>query len=452
VNSVGRNEPCPCGSGVKFKKCCLNRTAATTKSYSSTDRDEALLKLIRFATGPEFKPAYSLAFKLFWGDWLSEEPDERLRDVMTSETVNMAYHTWFAFDFDLGDGRTVFDLFWAREDKSLKAGERNFLQGMRGNHLRLYEILEVKLDEGFEVRDLWDDRRLWVRERSATRQIVPWDLVVARIGPAEDGSTVFETLPYLFPAAVKNDLVAGLRKAHRVFARQFPAKDIAAFFKSMAPVFHKLWLQHVALPPRPRIVTGDGEPFVFAKVRFDLCDRDKVAGSFAARDDVIDEGNGRYAWLEPVGNLQRSIGTIVVEERRLIVETTSQKRAERARDWLSTLLGDAARFRTISYEDVGQAMKRAPAPGGKNKSEIPPEVQAEVLGKFYDDHYRKWLDEPVPALGDRTPRQAARLKTIRPKLIALLKDLESRSERQRRAGQPTYDSIWLWKELGITRE
>jgi hypothetical protein len=79
-------------------------------------------------------------------------------------------------------------------------------------------------------------------------------------------------------------------------------------------------------------------------------------------------------------------------------------------------------------------------------------VQAELLGKFYDDHYRKWLDEPVPALGERTPRQAARLKTIRPKLIALLKDLESQSERQRRAGQPGYDSIWLWKELGITRE
>ncbi|MGE5192759.1 MAG: SEC-C metal-binding domain-containing protein, partial [Deltaproteobacteria bacterium] len=22
---VGRNDPCPCGSGKKFKKCCMNR-------------------------------------------------------------------------------------------------------------------------------------------------------------------------------------------------------------------------------------------------------------------------------------------------------------------------------------------------------------------------------------------------------------------------------------------
>ena len=25
---VGRNDPCPCGSGLKYKKCCLDRTAA----------------------------------------------------------------------------------------------------------------------------------------------------------------------------------------------------------------------------------------------------------------------------------------------------------------------------------------------------------------------------------------------------------------------------------------
>jgi len=23
-NKIGRNDPCPCGSGKKFKKCCLN--------------------------------------------------------------------------------------------------------------------------------------------------------------------------------------------------------------------------------------------------------------------------------------------------------------------------------------------------------------------------------------------------------------------------------------------
>ena len=26
---AGRNEPCPCGSGRKFKRCCLGKTAAS---------------------------------------------------------------------------------------------------------------------------------------------------------------------------------------------------------------------------------------------------------------------------------------------------------------------------------------------------------------------------------------------------------------------------------------
>lgn len=25
TNKVGRNDPCPCGSGKKYKKCCMNK-------------------------------------------------------------------------------------------------------------------------------------------------------------------------------------------------------------------------------------------------------------------------------------------------------------------------------------------------------------------------------------------------------------------------------------------
>lgn len=106
----------------------------------------------------------------------------------------------------------------------------------------------------------------------------------------------------------------------------------------------------------------------------------------------------------------------------------------------------------ITYKDVEQALKRAPETTQEKEPEIALEDQREVLGEFYEQHYRRWLEEPVPALGNRTPRHAARLKTIRPKLVALLKELESRSERQRRAGKIADDSSWMWDELGISRE
>ena len=32
--SIGRNEPCPCGSGRKYKKCCLDKKATRPVYYT----------------------------------------------------------------------------------------------------------------------------------------------------------------------------------------------------------------------------------------------------------------------------------------------------------------------------------------------------------------------------------------------------------------------------------
>ena len=166
----------------------------------------------------------------------------------------------------------------------------------------------------------------------------------------------------------------------------------------MAPVFHQLWLEQVVVRPVPKIMTSDGDPFVFAKAIFDLLDRGALTTALTGHLDVVDHGDGSYTWLEDAGAFQRSLGTLFLEDRRVVFETTSQRRAERERV-LQRLLGDAVSFRVIAYEDVGQALKRALARPKDKMLEIPPEVQAELLGRFYEEHYRKWLDEPVPASG-----------------------------------------------------
>ncbi|MGH7263494.1 MAG: hypothetical protein ACREMB_01405, partial [Candidatus Rokuibacteriota bacterium] len=79
------------------------------------------------------------------------------------------------------------------------------------------------------------------------------------------------------------------------------------------------------------------------------------------------------------------------------------------------------------------------------------ELQAAVAAEFYERHYRAWPDTPLPALGGRTPREAAGLEALRPRLVALLEDFESRAERQRRAGHPAHDVGWLWDELRLPR-
>lgn len=43
--NVGRNEPCPCGSGLKFKKCCYGKPSPSRQAL--LDDLELGLRLIR---------------------------------------------------------------------------------------------------------------------------------------------------------------------------------------------------------------------------------------------------------------------------------------------------------------------------------------------------------------------------------------------------------------------
>jgi hypothetical protein len=83
-------------------------------------------------------------------------------------------------------------------------------------------------------------------------------------------------------------------------------------------------------------------------------------------------------------------------------------------------------------------------------SEVPPEVQTKLVHTALDKQYRALLEQPVPMLGNLTPRTAARTKLGRQKLAGWLKHLENRS-RQAEATNPmaTYDFAWLWRELKV---
>jgi hypothetical protein len=58
------------------------------------------------------------------------------------------------------------------------------------------------------------------------------------------------------------------------------------------------------------------------------------------------------------------------------------------------------------------------------------------------------LDEPIPSLGNQSPRKAAKTAKGREKVIAWLKMLENHSAQQGRDDPVgSYDFTWIWKEL-----
>ena len=43
---IGRNDPCPCGSGKKFEHCCLGKASSTTSSHGADNMSETLRKAL----------------------------------------------------------------------------------------------------------------------------------------------------------------------------------------------------------------------------------------------------------------------------------------------------------------------------------------------------------------------------------------------------------------------
>ena len=82
---VGRNDPCPCGSGKKFKKCCLGKVDALSEPDAPARLEpDAGLKDV-FSYEPDLGAVESTYDPLVAPDpeeWLALEEDERIGMVM----------------------------------------------------------------------------------------------------------------------------------------------------------------------------------------------------------------------------------------------------------------------------------------------------------------------------------------------------------------------------------
>ena len=453
MSDIGRNDPCPCGSGKKYKRCCLAKDAPAPGAWTTGERDSALASLMRFARRAELDGDRSAAKVTFWGKRLEGMTPAEAREAMDFEQSRVGFHEWLVFDSPLHGGGTIVERFLARAGGGLRSGERRYLERMRLSHLRPYEVQAVRRDEGLDLLDLWANKRVRVRERLATRQLVQWDILAARVILGPEGYPVLDGSPYLYPTRGKELILRFLRRLSRSLGGKLPRADEATFFKSIGMAFHDLWLELAARRPPPTLVTAERDEVVLCRAVFDVHDRAALEAALANHPELEHEDDGSYAWLAEKADeagFRRGFGTFVLQKRRLVLETVSRQRAERGRALLEAAAGPAVAYRATSSESVQRALER-PARRARPEDDVPPEAAAEIVQAFYERHYRAWLDEPLPALDGRTPREAANLKSARPNVIALLKDMENLSARERLEGRPAYDFGWMWGQLGLER-
>ena len=443
---VGRNDPCPCGSGRKYKKCHLGTEpppARHTEGDDTVHADDARL----------VGAILNWAARRYGSAWAGP-----LRDAKDEGIAAQLVAPWCAYHASVG-GRRIAEGFLEAQAERVSADDRAWIASQLAAWLSIWEVAEVEPGVGVHMTDLLSGETRYVRERSGSRTLVRRDAVLARVVDHRGSSTFCGLAPRLLPPQEAAEVVRRVRaklRLRRAVAVEHLRDEATGRFMLARWAEAVADLDHRASIP-PTLQNTDGDALLFTTDHFGLGagPRGEVArrltalGAIAAREpgtteqcyEFVRAGAGRHADGEAT-----IIGRVRLTDRTLVVETNSVARADHLRQRIGDACGDLLRHRIREHSDPRALLAQAsgaddPAPA------LDPSEAARIEREYKQRHYQRWLDEPVPALGGKTPRETARTAAGRPRVDVLLKDMENRESRLP-AGQ-RFDFAALRRDLGL---
>lgn len=137
MNKIGRNDPCPCGSGKKYKKCC----GATNVVELSPDRYNAELNRL-------YEDLLAFAFEEYQfqlQNIIQQYPKPELMEDQL-EIYMAGLSTWIIMYVPINDDkRTIFDIFYEKQEKKIKYGRvKNVFASWKNRAPAVYEVLSIE--------------------------------------------------------------------------------------------------------------------------------------------------------------------------------------------------------------------------------------------------------------------------------------------------------------------
>ena len=457
---LSRNDPCSCGSGKKYKHCCLQLAVVQTSTSPFTKpHDGAIAKSINWLKTHQRK-GWQVAFDNLMHELLIEEDREALSqlDSESAGGIDINLTEWLLAEGSIqiqGAKRQIADYLIGPFGPSFTPGQRNWIQQLAQRPLRLYRITDVKTGEQMTLCDVLNEAAepVVVIERSGSQSARPGMMMGARVMLVQDHHELSGAV-YPFSIMAGQDTVSRLQEVADEFGH---LPDLA---QELAWTLMSSWLQQYVAPmSMPDMIDSySGDPMVSITDYYNVNDWQALAQVLQNCPDL--EGNKVDGWsrlLECDDGLTRPILSINLGKKPNQVQVfyTTQNYANQGRIWLEDLAGSCLSILTRRVADPQSMMQQSKRSKSKMaKQSAVPNIDPQEFSKLIEGVIRKtyanWCDESIPALSNKTPRQAIQTSAGLERVKGLLRSYQAgEKEQAKEQGRPEVSYDFLWIALGI---
>ncbi len=201
--TVGRNDPCPCGSGKKYKHCHWRIDQQIQRQHLQLERAWETLgtRVWEFGVQGRFAAEFVSAWELFWDNRIpvpafgSIRPHERSR-----------FLDWYVFDYRTGNRKRIAELFVAEKQSELSYLEQELIRDWVKTHVSVYELVNVT-EDGLELQDVFTREARTAGWITSDEELPAGDLLMGRLLPL-GGALRFAPGILALPSTAKDELLA----------------------------------------------------------------------------------------------------------------------------------------------------------------------------------------------------------------------------------------------------
>ena len=325
-------------------------------------------------------------------------------------------------------------------------------------------MTSVKFGQGVQVTDLLTGETRFVEEVSGSKMLGVRDAMLARVVDHAGISVFAGCHPRTLPPQEADAVVRTVRMLARPGRSKFMKMDKvrAATTERLILATWKNVVEAMDRRPPPTLQNTDGEPILMtidhfkaasAKVLPEI-EKRLAAEAGVIPPDVDEAGPEReYAFTRAGNKMHKNwdntiVGRVFVGLDEVRLETNSRERADALRARFETVCEGLVIHRAREHIDPmssARKMVRVERRGEGGEENVP--GLAAALVTFKNEQYRAWLDQEIPALGGKTPRQAVKMPSRRRQVEVLVKEIEHLESREPEGAR--FDVRQLRADLGL---